>query len=278
MVRAASTWPRPSVCCGPPCRLPRRQPRPSWSSGSTVCGPTAFPTFPTRLGRRPTSTGLGWTRTARSSVKGRQGVRAADRRAGGPTAGVRRETLVSGRPKAFSRVPMAELTARRVAAIAAVAGALVGGGGRRGGRAVRQRHQQPGHVIWRQQRSVATAVVRTTCTTVQVGGSIGYDGSYTITALGGGGAAYTWLPRSGRVIRQDQRRLLGQQRAGAAAVRLHRRLPGLLRRHVRRRRCRRADAGSDRAGRRRRAAPRATTTRRRPPARSSAGSGHSVCP
>ena len=38
---------------------------------------------------------------------------------------------------------------------------------------------------------------------MQVGGSIGYDGSYTVTALRGGGV-YTWLPEPGQVIRQDQ--------------------------------------------------------------------------
>jgi peptidoglycan hydrolase-like protein with peptidoglycan-binding domain len=39
--------------------------------------------------------------------------------------------------------------------------------------------------------------------TVQVGGSIGYDGSYTVAALRGGGV-YTWLPEPGQVIKQDQ--------------------------------------------------------------------------
>lgn len=49
-----------------------------------------------------------------------------------------------------------------------------------------------------------TPVVRTTLTnTVQVGGSIGYGGSYTVAALRGGGV-YTWLPEPGRVIKQDQ--------------------------------------------------------------------------
>jgi hypothetical protein len=54
--------------------------------------------------------------------------------------------------------------------------------------------------------AVATAaVVRTTLTdTVQVGGSIGYDGSYTVDALRGAGGVYTWLPEPGEVIRQDQ--------------------------------------------------------------------------
>ena len=52
---------------------------------------------------------------------------------------------------------------------------------------------------------VATApVVRTDLTnTVQVGGSIGYDGAYTVAALHGGGV-YTWLPEPGQVIKQDQ--------------------------------------------------------------------------
>ena len=38
---------------------------------------------------------------------------------------------------------------------------------------------------------------------MQVGGSIGYDGSYTVAALRGGGV-YTWLPEPGQVIKQDQ--------------------------------------------------------------------------
>ena len=50
----------------------------------------------------------------------------------------------------------------------------------------------------------AAPVVRTTLTnTVQVGGSIGYDGAYTVAVLRGGGV-YTWLPEPGAVIRQDQ--------------------------------------------------------------------------
>jgi hypothetical protein len=49
------------------------------------------------------------------------------------------------------------------------------------------------------------AVVRANLvTTVQVGGSIGYDGSYTVSALGGGGGVYTWLPQPGALITQDQ--------------------------------------------------------------------------
>ena len=103
---------------------------------------------------------------------------------------------------------MAELTARRVAAIAAVAGALVGGAVAGGVAALSASGtSSPAPASRGSSGSVATAaVVRTTLsTTVQVGGSIGYDGSYTITARSGGGATYTWLPQVGDVVRQDQR-------------------------------------------------------------------------
>ncbi len=114
---------------------------------------------------------------------------------------------MSGRPKAFSRVPMAELTARRVAAIAAFAGALVGGAV--AGVVVALSANGPSTPTASSggsSGSVATAaVVRTTLsTTVQVGGSIGYAGSYTITARSGAGATYTWLPQVGDVVRQNQ--------------------------------------------------------------------------
>ena len=102
---------------------------------------------------------------------------------------------------------MAELTARRVAAIAAVAGALVGGAVAGGVAALSASGtSSPASASGGSSGSVATAaVVRTTLSkTVQVGGSIGYDGSYTITARSGGGATYTWLPQVGDVIRQDQ--------------------------------------------------------------------------
>jgi peptidoglycan hydrolase-like protein with peptidoglycan-binding domain len=98
---------------------------------------------------------------------------------------------------------MAEFSARQAVVIAALAGALAGGviaggvsvaGGGDSGPASPSGDGQ-----------VATAaVVRTNLTsTVQVGGSIGYDGSYTVAALRGGGV-YTWLPEPGAVIRQDQ--------------------------------------------------------------------------
>jgi peptidoglycan hydrolase-like protein with peptidoglycan-binding domain len=100
---------------------------------------------------------------------------------------------------------MAEFSGRHVVVIAAVSGALVGGlvGG---GVAVAASGNSTSTASSNGGSSqVATApVVRTTLTnTVQVGGSIGYDGSYTVAALRGGGV-YTWLPEPGGVIRQDQ--------------------------------------------------------------------------
>jgi peptidoglycan hydrolase-like protein with peptidoglycan-binding domain len=100
---------------------------------------------------------------------------------------------------------MAEFSARQVVAVAAIAGAVVGGvvAGAvavAAGRGDNSTASSPGDG-----GQVATAaVVRTNLTnTVQVGGSIGYDGSYTIAALHGGGV-YTWLPEAGAVIKQDQ--------------------------------------------------------------------------
>jgi Putative peptidoglycan binding domain len=100
---------------------------------------------------------------------------------------------------------MAELSARQVVVIAAIAGALVGGVVA-GGVAVAAGGSGNGTASPSGDNGqVATAaVVRTNLTsTVQVGGSIGYDGSYTVAAPGGGGV-YTWLPEPGAVIKQDQ--------------------------------------------------------------------------
>jgi peptidoglycan hydrolase-like protein with peptidoglycan-binding domain len=100
---------------------------------------------------------------------------------------------------------MAEFSARQVVVVAALAGALVGGAvagavavASSGGNLDRPA-SSPGS------SQVTTAqVMRTTLTnTVQVGGSIGYGGSYTIAALSGGGV-YTWLPEPGQIIKQDQ--------------------------------------------------------------------------
>jgi hypothetical protein len=99
------------------------------------------------------------------------------------------------------------MTARRVAAIAAVAGALVGGAAAAGVLVLfGGGTNSPAPSSGSSSSSVTTAaVVRTTLsTTVQVGGSIGYDGSYTVTARSGTGATYTWLPQLGDVVSQDQ--------------------------------------------------------------------------
>jgi peptidoglycan hydrolase-like protein with peptidoglycan-binding domain len=101
---------------------------------------------------------------------------------------------------------VAEVSARQVVAIAAVAGALVGGVAGGTVAAVSASGTGNGAGSSPSGSSVTTAaVVRTTLTsTVQVGGSIGYDGSYTVTALRGSGEVYTWLPEPGQVIKQGQ--------------------------------------------------------------------------
>ena len=101
---------------------------------------------------------------------------------------------------------MAELSARQIVVIAAIAGALVGGLAA-GGVAVTASGDSNSTASSSGDSSlVATAPVARTnlTTTVQVGGSIGYDGSYTVAALRGGGGVYTWLPEPGEVIKQDQ--------------------------------------------------------------------------
>src|SRR5579863_2737790 len=136
-------------------------------------------------------------------------------------ARIHRETSRSARPECITRsrsrpvptprtgapgrVPMAEFSARQVVAVAAVTGAVVGGVVAGGvavtaGRGVADTASSSGDGG----RVATAAVVRTDLTnTVQVGGSIGYDGSYTVAALHGGGV-YTWLPEPGAVIKQDQ--------------------------------------------------------------------------
>jgi peptidoglycan hydrolase-like protein with peptidoglycan-binding domain len=99
---------------------------------------------------------------------------------------------------------MAEFSVRQVVGIAAVAvvgGVVAGGVAAAAGGSDNSTASSSGD-----SGQVATAaVVRTNLTsTVQVGGSIGYDGSYTIANLRGGGGVYTWLPAPGQVIKQDQ--------------------------------------------------------------------------
>jgi peptidoglycan hydrolase-like protein with peptidoglycan-binding domain len=101
---------------------------------------------------------------------------------------------------------MAEFSARQVVVIAAIAGALVGGlvaGGV--AVAVSGDNTSTASSSGNSSQVATAAVVRTNLTnTVQVGGSIGHDGAYTIANLRGGGGVFTWLPESGQVIKQDQ--------------------------------------------------------------------------
>jgi peptidoglycan hydrolase-like protein with peptidoglycan-binding domain len=101
---------------------------------------------------------------------------------------------------------MAEFSARQVVVIAAIAGALVGGVVAGGVAAAASGSDNSTASPSGDDSALATAqAVRTTLTnTVQVGGSIGYDGSYTVAALRAGGGVYTWLPEQGEVITQDQ--------------------------------------------------------------------------
>lgn len=101
---------------------------------------------------------------------------------------------------------MAEFSARQVVVVAAAAGALVGGVVAGGvAVAVRGNDSSTASSSGGSSQVATAAAVRTTLSnTVQVGGSIGYDGSYTIAALHGGGGVYTWLPELGAVIKQDQ--------------------------------------------------------------------------
>src|SRR5580693_10405051 len=102
---------------------------------------------------------------------------------------------------------MAEFSARQVVVIAALAGAVVGGlvgGGVAVAASGNSNSNSTASPSGDSSQVVTAPVVRTTLTnTVQVGGSIGYDGSYTVAALRGSGV-YTWLPAPGQVIKQDQ--------------------------------------------------------------------------
>jgi len=103
-----------------------------------------------------------------------------------------------------------EFSTRRIAAVAAIVGALVGGAVA-GGVAVAAASSADNNAASLPDGAngsvTAATVVRTSLTTVvQDGGSIGYDGSYTVAALGGGDSdVYTWLPQPGDVIKEDQR-------------------------------------------------------------------------
>ena len=123
---------------------------------------------------------------------------------------------------------MAEFSARQVVIIAAIAGALVGGVVAGGVAVAVSRNDNSTISSSGDSSQIATAaVVRTNLTnTVQVGGSIGYDGSYTVAALRRGRGRLHLAAEGGRRHQPGPAGLLGQQPAGAAPVRLDRRLPG----------------------------------------------------
>jgi hypothetical protein len=114
---------------------------------------------------------------------------------------------------------MAELSARRVVAIAAIAGALFGGavagvvavvatGSNRGGAAGSSGDGTS---------TTTAAVVRTTlATSVQEGGSIGFDGSYTIAAPSGTSAQQ--LAQAQQAVVKDQENLSADEQAEADAA------------------------------------------------------------
>ncbi len=103
---------------------------------------------------------------------------------------------------------MAEFSARQVVVTAAVAGALVGGVVAGGVAVAAGGNDNVAASAAGDSSQVATAAVARAniSNTVQVGGSISYDGSYTVAALrgGGGGGVYTWLPEPGAVIKQGE--------------------------------------------------------------------------
>jgi len=102
---------------------------------------------------------------------------------------------------------MAEVSTRRVLATAAVAGAVLGGIVAGAVAAATSGSNPAGTTSGSRGNAVSTAaVVRTSLTSaVQVGGSIGYAGSYTIAAPAESSATFTWLPTVGQVIKEGQR-------------------------------------------------------------------------
>jgi hypothetical protein len=106
---------------------------------------------------------------------------------------------------------MAEFSARRVVVIAAVAGALVGGAVTGGvAEATGGNHDSLASSPAGGSPVATAAVVRTTlATTVEVGGSIGYDGFYTVAAPSG--ASVPQLAQAQQAVTEDQQALTGDQ-------------------------------------------------------------------
>ena len=112
---------------------------------------------------------------------------------------------------------MAELSARRVAAIAAVAATLVGGAVSAGVAMVASAGGQTATASASAAGGLATAaVVRTTLrNTVQVGGSIGYAGAYTISAPPGSSAQE--VLQAHQTVSQDRQTLAADEKVASDA-------------------------------------------------------------
>jgi len=112
---------------------------------------------------------------------------------------------------------MAELSPRRVVAIAAITGALVGGAVAGGvAMASTSGNNTTASSSGRTSSVSTTAVVRTNLTnTVQVGGSIGYLGAYTITAPSGASAQEVLQDQ--QTVTEDQQTLSADEQSGSSA-------------------------------------------------------------
>ena len=107
---------------------------------------------------------------------------------------------------------MAEFTARRVAAVAGIAGALIGGAVAGGVAASASgSHDPTASSSGGSSGAAATAaVVRTNlATTVRVGGSIGYAGSYTVVIPSG--ASATQVAQAQQQLTQAQQALVNDE-------------------------------------------------------------------
>jgi hypothetical protein len=114
---------------------------------------------------------------------------------------------------------VAEFSARRVVAIAAIAGALVGGAVASGVAEASNNNKSSSSTSGSAGSSGSlktAAVVRTNLsTTAQVGGSIGYQGSYTIAAPSGTSAQQ--LAQDQQAVAQDQQTLTADETAASDA-------------------------------------------------------------
>jgi hypothetical protein len=113
---------------------------------------------------------------------------------------------------------VAEFSAKRVVAIAAIAGALVGGAVASGVAEASNNNKSSSSSSTGSSGSVRTAaVVRTNLsTTAQVGGSIGYNGSYTVAAPSGTSAQQ--LTQDEQAVTQDQQSLSADATAESDAT------------------------------------------------------------